>query len=107
MLLIFSDIGMYGTSCGPLLGGSWVVLSKVLTWATILIALLRALISLLISTHEPPSNVKDLDLQAFGFGGLQGGGGGGGCNRFFMVFPSKGGLGLSPKSSLIFSGFRV
>ena len=38
-----------------LLGGSWVVISGVIRGATILITHIRELITLLITTHEPPS----------------------------------------------------
>ena len=40
-----------------LLGGSWVVISRVITRVTILITLIRGPISLLITTPEPPSIV--------------------------------------------------
>ena len=40
-----------------LLGGSWVVISGVISPLTILITLLRGLITPLITTHEPPSRV--------------------------------------------------
>ena len=40
----------------PRLGGSWVVISGVISKVTILITLIRGLITLLISTHEPSSN---------------------------------------------------
>ena len=39
----------------PLLGGSWVVLSKVLSRVTMLISHIRGLITPLITAHEPPS----------------------------------------------------
>ena len=38
-----------------LLGGSWVVISGVISRVTILITHIRGLISPLITTHEPPS----------------------------------------------------
>ena len=38
-----------------LLGGSWVVISGVISRVTILITHIRGLITLLITTHEPPS----------------------------------------------------
>ena len=38
-----------------LLGGSWVVISRVISRATILITHIRGLITLLIPTPEPPS----------------------------------------------------
>ena len=41
---------------GSLLGGSWVVISRVISRATILITHIRGLITLLITTPEPPSN---------------------------------------------------
>ena len=40
---------------GVLLGGSWVVLSGVVSKATIVITHIRGLFSVLITTHEPPS----------------------------------------------------
>ena len=39
----------------PLLGGSWVVISRLKSRVTILITHIRGLISPLIATHEPPS----------------------------------------------------
>ena len=41
-----------------ILGGSWVVISRVISRVTILITLIRGLITLLITTHEPPSTVN-------------------------------------------------
>ena len=38
-----------------ILGGSWVVISRVISRVTILITHIRGLITLLITTHEPPS----------------------------------------------------
>ena len=38
-----------------LLGGSWVVISRVLSRVTILITHIRGLLTPLITTHEPPS----------------------------------------------------
>ena len=38
-----------------LLGGSWVVIIRVISRITILISLLRGHITPLITTHEPPS----------------------------------------------------
>ena len=38
-----------------LLGGSWVVINRAISRITILIAHIRGLITLLITTHEPPS----------------------------------------------------
>ena len=40
---------------GGLLRGSWVVISGVINKETLLITLIRGLITLLITTHEPPS----------------------------------------------------
>ena len=40
-----------------LLGGSWVVINKVISRITILITHIRGLITLLITTHEPPSTL--------------------------------------------------
>ena len=39
-----------------LLGGSWVVISRVISRVAILITHIRGLITPLITTHEPPSN---------------------------------------------------
>ena len=42
----------------PLLGGSWVVVSGVISKVTIVITHIRGLITILIiTTHEPPSSV--------------------------------------------------
>ena len=38
-----------------LLGGSWVVISGLISKVTMLITLIRRLITPLITTHEPPS----------------------------------------------------
>ena len=46
----------------PLLGGSWVVISGVISRVTILITHIRGLITLLtllITTHEPPSKARE------------------------------------------------
>ena len=40
---------------GALLGGSWVVISGVISRVTTIITHVRGLITLLIATHEPPS----------------------------------------------------
>ena len=40
-----------------LLGGSWVVISGVISKVTIVITHIRELITILITTHEPPSRV--------------------------------------------------
>ena len=42
-----------------LLGGSWVVVSRVISKVTILITHIRGLITLLITTHEPPSRQEE------------------------------------------------
>ena len=41
----------------PLLGGSWVVISRVISKVTMLMTPVRALITPVITTHEPPSTV--------------------------------------------------
>ena len=43
-------------------GGSWVVISGVISRANILITHIRGLITLLISTHEPPSINLGIEL---------------------------------------------
>ena len=40
----------------PILGGSWVVVSRVISRITMVITYIRGLITLLITTHEPPSS---------------------------------------------------
>ena len=40
---------------GAVLGGSWVVISGVISRVTIVVTHFRGLIVLLITTHEPPS----------------------------------------------------
>ena len=42
-----------------LLGGSWVVISRVISRVTILITHIRGLITLLITTPEPPSKGQE------------------------------------------------
>ena len=46
-----------------LLGGSWVVISGVISKVTIVISLIRGLIALLITTHEPPSNLNTVFMS--------------------------------------------
>ena len=41
-----------------LLGGSWVVISGVISRVTVIITHIRGLITLLITTHEPPSGMQ-------------------------------------------------
>ena len=40
-----------------LLGGSWVVISGVIRRVTVITTHIKGLITLLITTHEPPSNL--------------------------------------------------
>ena len=44
----------------PILGGSWVVISRVISMITRVITYIRGLITLLIFTHEPPSSAAVL-----------------------------------------------
>ena len=44
------------------LGGSWVVMSGVKSRVTILVTLFRVLITLLITTLEPPSSLNNFQL---------------------------------------------
>ena len=46
-----------------LLGGSWAVISGVLSRVTIVIAHIRGLITPLITTHEPPSESKETPAE--------------------------------------------
>ena len=54
----FGCVGSYLIHPNALLGGPWVVISGVISRVTIIIAHIRALISLPITTHEPPSMRK-------------------------------------------------
>ena len=45
-----------------LLGGSWVVLSRVIIRMTIVITHIKGLIPLLIATHEPPSIQREAEV---------------------------------------------
>ena len=45
-----------------LLGGSWVVISGVISFLTWVISIVTLLITPLITTHEPPSNAVSLGL---------------------------------------------
>ena len=45
-----------------LLGGSWVVISGVISRVTIVITQIRGLITPLLTTHKPPSRVKHSGL---------------------------------------------
>ena len=51
-----------------LLGGSWVVIGRVISRVTILIAHIRGLITPLITTPEPPSRMQILGCGDTGFG---------------------------------------
>ena len=56
---------------GSILGGSWVVISRVVSRITTVITHIRGLIAPLITTHEPPSRVwglGGLGLRVGGFG---------------------------------------
>ena len=44
-----------GIMAYPLLGGSWVVISRVISKVTIVVTHIRGLITVLITAHEPPS----------------------------------------------------
>ena len=44
----------------PILGGSWVVISRVISMISRVITYIRGLITLLIITHEPPSSAAVL-----------------------------------------------
>ena len=44
-----------------LLGGSWVVISRIISRVTILLTHIRGLITLLIATPEPPSRALGLE----------------------------------------------
>ena len=46
-----------------LLGGSWVVISRVRSRVTILITHIKGLITPLITTHEPPSRVQGREMK--------------------------------------------
>ena len=54
-----------------LLGGSWVVVSRVISTVTILMTRITGLITPLIPTHEPPSRVLSLDFSDVGFSAFQ------------------------------------
>ena len=45
------------------LGGSWVVISRVISRITVLITHIRGLITLLITAHEPPSGLGECVAQ--------------------------------------------
>ena len=47
-----------------LLGGSWVVVSGVIIRVTIVITHIKGLVTLLITTHEPPSNQLQATTRA-------------------------------------------
>ena len=49
-----------GSATKEVLGGSWVVISRVISRVTILITYIRGLITLLITTPEPPSRPETL-----------------------------------------------
>ena len=41
-----------------LLGGSWVVISRVISRTTMVVTYIRGLITPLVTTHEPPSRAE-------------------------------------------------
>ena len=51
------------STASELLGGSWVVISGVISRITIIITPIRGLITRLITTHEPPSTLNYHDLR--------------------------------------------
>ena len=51
--------------CPTLLGGSWVVISGGISRITIVLSPIRGLITLLITTHEPPSNPLPSSLTIY------------------------------------------
>ena len=50
------------------LGGSWVVISRVISRITMVVTYIRALLTPLVTTHEPPSTLDVLSLDSLGFG---------------------------------------
>ena len=48
----------------PLLGGSWVVISRVISRVTLVMTYIRGLIAPLITTHEPPSTTHSAGILA-------------------------------------------
>ena len=55
-----------------LLGGSWVVIGGVITRVTIVTTHVEGPITLLITTHEPPSRLSDCILLRLEVGALMG-----------------------------------
>ena len=58
-------LGSHGETVGwggKLLGGSWVVISRVISRVTILITHIGGLITPLKSTYEPPSRIEGTEL---------------------------------------------
>ena len=53
--LPFATLRTLSKISGLILGGSWLVRSRVLSRVTIVITHIRGLIALLLTTHEPPS----------------------------------------------------
>ena len=51
----YRDHGRWRWLCKVLLGGSWVVISRVISPLIWVISIVTLLITLLITTHEPPS----------------------------------------------------
>ena len=49
------------------LGGSWVVISRVISRVSILITHIRGLLTPLITTHEPPSRALNYTFEACSF----------------------------------------
>ena len=58
------DLALHARFClGGVLGGSWLVISGVISRVTIVITHIRGLITPLITTHEPPSTPGQLNEQ--------------------------------------------
>ena len=71
-----------GTVQRSILGGSWVVKSRVTSKVTIIITHIRALITPLINTHEPPSKGR---FQGFRVQGWSSGVEGRGSQDFQII----------------------
>ena len=53
----------FGFSRVCILGGSWLVISRVIGRVTLVITYIRGLITPLVTTHEPPSSLLSQDVK--------------------------------------------
>ena len=71
-LLGYKSVATARIGSSVLLGGSWVVINRVISpliWVISIVILLRTLLALLTTTHKPPSRGRGFRVFSFVFGG--------------------------------------